>query len=164
MPSSHELRSRHRIASLLPQSYREYRLKKALVEDMKGEKKRRDALITLAQHYEWEVGYLDEVWWSRISQPNMHTWSERDEPLHLQELEVSKNDPDPKALACYGMLSAASGRMHLRFVSGRPRLLLLGWPARSGPGHRLSVSGRGHLEDSLACIRVKEMHLLVLDM
>ncbi len=65
-------------------------------------------------------GYLDEVWWSRISQPNMHTWSERDEPLHLQELEVSKNDPDPKALACYGMLSAASGRMHLRFVSGCP--------------------------------------------
>ena len=26
----------------------------------------------------------------------------------------------PKALACYGMLEAESGRMHLRFVSGRP--------------------------------------------
>lgn len=90
------------------------------IRSMKGEKKRRDVLITLAQHYGWEVGYLDEVWWSRISQPNMHTWSERDEPLHLQELEVSKDDPDPKALACYGMLSAASGRMHLRFVLGHP--------------------------------------------
>jgi hypothetical protein len=55
-----------------------------------------------------------------VSQPNLHSWSERDEPLHLQELEVSKNDPDPKALACYGMLSAGSSRMHLRFVSGRP--------------------------------------------
>ena len=36
------------------------------------------------------------------------------------ELAVDKNDPDPKALACYGMLEAESGRMHLRFVSGRP--------------------------------------------
>src|SRR5579859_6679056 len=36
------------------------------------------------------------------------------------ELAADKNDPDPKALACYGMLSAASGRMHLRFVSGSP--------------------------------------------
>ena len=66
------------------------------------------------------MGHLDEVWWSRVSQPNLHSWSEKDEPLHLQELEVSKNDPDPKALACYGMLSAGSSRMHLRFVSGRP--------------------------------------------
>jgi hypothetical protein len=63
---------------------------------------------------------LHEVWWSRVSQPNTHTWSEQDEPLHLQELSADKNDPDPKALACYGMLSALSGRMHLRFVSGRP--------------------------------------------
>ena len=72
-------------------------------------KKRRDALIALARRCGWEVGYLDEVWWSRVSQPNMHSWSEKDEPLHLQELSVDKNDPDPKALACYGMLSADSG-------------------------------------------------------
>ena len=83
-------------------------------------KQRRDALIVLAQRYGWEIGYLDEVWWSRISQPNMHRWSEQDESLRLQELTVDKNDPDPKALACYGMLSAESGRMYLRFVSGRP--------------------------------------------
>jgi transposase len=55
-----------------------------------------------------------------VSQPNLHSWSESDEPLRLQELAVEKNDPDPKALACYGMLSAESGHMHLRFVSGRP--------------------------------------------
>jgi transposase len=83
-------------------------------------KKRRDALIALAQRYGWEVGYLDEVWWSRVSQPNLHSWSEEDEPLRLQELAADKNDPDPKALACYGMLSADTGLMHLRFVSGRP--------------------------------------------
>ncbi len=83
-------------------------------------KQRRDDLLVLAQRCGWEVGYVDEVWWSRVSQPNLHSWSEKDEPLRLQELIKDKNDPDPKALACYGMLSAANGRMHLRFVSGRP--------------------------------------------
>ncbi len=83
-------------------------------------KQRRDALIALAQRYGWEVGYLDEVWWSRVSQPNLHSWSEKNKPLRIQELMVDKNDPDPKALACYGMLEVSSGRMHLRFVSGRP--------------------------------------------
>jgi transposase len=76
-------------------------------------KKRRDAQIVLAQRYGWEIGYLDEVWWSRVSQPNMHSWSEPKEPLRLQKLEAPKDDPDPKALACYGMLSANSGRMSL---------------------------------------------------
>lgn len=84
------------------------------------EKKRRDALIALAERQGWVVGYQDEVWWSRVSQPNLHSWSEKDEPLRLQELSKDKNDPDPKALACYGMLEAGSGRMHLRFVEGRP--------------------------------------------
>ncbi len=68
------------------------------------------------------MGYLDEVWWSRVSQPNLHSWSEEDECLRLQELTVDTTDPDAKALACYGMLSADAdkGRMHLRFVAGRP--------------------------------------------
>lgn len=83
-------------------------------------KRRRDALIVLAQRCGWEIGYLDEVWWSRLSQPNLHSWSEQGEPLRLQALGVEKQDPDPKALACYGLLSATSGRMHLRFVAGRP--------------------------------------------
>src|SRR5215472_3749722 len=50
----------------------------------------------------------------------MHSWNEQGEPLRLQELSKDKNDPDPKALACYGMLSADNGRMHLRFAEGRP--------------------------------------------
>ena len=58
-------------------------------------KKRRDTLIAQAQHYGWEVGYLDEVWWSRVSQPNMHSWSEKDEPRRLHELIKDKTDPDP---------------------------------------------------------------------
>jgi transposase len=84
------------------------------------EKKRRDSLIALAERQGWVVGYQDEVWWSRVSQPNLHSWSEKDEPLRLQELSKNKDDPDPKALACYGVLEADSGRMRLRFVSGRP--------------------------------------------
>ncbi|BCL83784.1 transposase [Ktedonobacteria bacterium brp13] len=77
-------------------------------------------MIALAKRYGWVVGYQDEVWWSRVSQPNLHSWSEKDELLRLQERSKDKNDPDPKALACYGMLEAESGRMHLLFVSGRP--------------------------------------------
>jgi DDE superfamily endonuclease len=83
-------------------------------------KKRRDALISIAQRHGWSVGYLDEVWWSRVAQPDLHTWSESKQPLRLQELQVSKNDPDPKALCCYGMLDAQSGEIRLRFVDGRP--------------------------------------------
>jgi transposase len=78
-------------------------------------KKRRDALIALAQRCGWKVGYLDEVWWSRVRQPNLHSRGDQDEPLRLQELAADKNDLDPKALACYGMLEASS--MHLRFGS-----------------------------------------------
>jgi len=29
--------------------------------------KRREALIALAKRYGWEIGYQDEVWWSRVS-------------------------------------------------------------------------------------------------
>ena len=83
-------------------------------------KHRRDALLALAEGQGWVVGYQDEVWWSRVSQPNLHSWIEKDGPLRLQELSKEKNDPDPKALACYGMLEAESSRMHLRFVEGRP--------------------------------------------
>ncbi len=55
------------------------------------------------------------------TEPTKHAQLERTgEPLRLQELSKDKDDPDPKALACYGMLSATCGRMHLRFVSGRP--------------------------------------------
>src|SRR6266516_4284309 len=55
------------------------------------------------------------------NQPTEHVQLERTkEPLRLQEVSVVKNAADPKALACYGMLSANSGCMHLRFVSGRP--------------------------------------------
>jgi transposase len=38
----------------------------------------------------------------------------------MVEPTVAKNDPDPKALACYGLLLPGSATIWLRFVSGRP--------------------------------------------
>jgi len=38
----------------------------------------------------------DEVWWSRLSQPKLHSWSEQGEPLRLQERSKEKNDLIPK--------------------------------------------------------------------
>jgi hypothetical protein len=65
------------------------------------------------------LGFQDEVWWSRLARPGMHAWSDGD-PMRLRELEVDKEDRDPKALACYGLLRGDTGGMMLRFVQGRP--------------------------------------------
>ena len=60
--------------------------------------------------------------WTRVSQPSLHTWT--DQPLRLVEQSVARDDPDPKALACYGLLLPALGgdpeELMLRFVDGRP--------------------------------------------
>jgi len=55
-------------------------------------------------HPEWALGFEDETWWSRFEQPNLHAWSKGDDLLHLVEQVKSKEDPDPKALAYYGLL------------------------------------------------------------
>ena len=51
----------------------------------------------------------------------MHAWAAgRDEnPLRLVGREAA-GDPDPKAVACYGLLRRDTGGMMLRFVDGRP--------------------------------------------
>jgi transposase len=73
------------------------------------------------------VGFQDEVWWSRLARPSLHTWADEDDYLRLVEQTVAKDDPDPKALACYGLLLRAdpsaedvADQMWLRFVDGRP--------------------------------------------
>ena len=66
----------------------------------------------------WVVGCADETWWSRLARPAMHAWA--DEPLRLRQSEVDRADPDPKALACYGLLRGDTGGMMIRFVAGRP--------------------------------------------
>ena len=93
--------------------------------DYLRKKNRRDSLIRLVlAHPSWTLGFLDEVWWSRLAQPDQHRWVEEDDMTRLQELELSKEDTDPKALACYGVLlrrrSQPADHMFLRFVDGRP--------------------------------------------
>jgi transposase len=75
----------------------------------------------------WALGFEGEVWWSPLAQPALHSWAEPDQPLRLVEQAVAKNDPDPKALACYGLLvrgaapdGSRSEAAWLRFVAGRP--------------------------------------------
>src|SRR3712207_8137297 len=69
---------------------------------------------------DWVVGFLDECWWSRVAQPNLHSFSEEGEPLRLVEQSLEKDDPDPKAVSCYGLYTPELGRTWLRFVDGRP--------------------------------------------
>jgi hypothetical protein len=68
------------------------------------------------------VGFEDEIWWSRVARPALRAWSV-DTP-RLAELDVARDDPDPKAVACYGLLvrppGAAPEELWLRFVDGRP--------------------------------------------
>lgn len=80
-----------------------------------------------ASHPTWVLGFQDEVWWSRLALPTLSSWAEADQPLRLVERAVATDDPDPKALACYGLLvrSAQPGggwqeQTWLRFVAGRP--------------------------------------------
>ena len=50
------------------------------------------------------MSYEDETWWSRFAQPRLRVWAAADKPLRLVEQVKQKEDPDPKALACYGLL------------------------------------------------------------
>ena len=85
-------------------------------------------MIALAErHAEYALGFQDETWWSRVTQPNLHAWVEEGEALRLIEQTPPKNSPDPKALACYGLLVSCPAdpeslpeQVWLRFVDGRP--------------------------------------------
>jgi transposase len=88
-------------------------------------KKRRDQLIQRAMAPpSWALGFGDEVWWSRLAQPDPHGWTDADTTHKLQELTPPPDDPDPKALACYGLWvrpgPQQADQMWLRFVAGRP--------------------------------------------
>jgi transposase len=83
-------------------------------------KARRDRFIRLAgKHPEWVVGFLDEVWWSRLARPPLRAWS-ADDPLKMHVLSRPEDDPDPVAICCYGLLRQDTDRVLLRFVEGRP--------------------------------------------
>jgi CRISPR/Cas system endoribonuclease Cas6 (RAMP superfamily) len=66
------------------------------------------------------VGFEDESWWSRVALPSLHAWSEEAQPSRLIQQSVAKDDPDPKAISCYGLLVPEFKETWLRFVDGRP--------------------------------------------
>lgn len=70
---------------------------------------------------DWVVGFEDEVWWSRFALPSLHAWSDSGKPPRLIQRSAAKDDPDPKAISCYGLyLPELDGQTWLRFVDGRP--------------------------------------------
>lgn len=83
-------------------------------------KARRDRFIELApEHPDWVLGFLDEVWWSRLARPPVRAWSAGD-PVKMHVVSRPENDPDPVAICCYGMLRQDTDKVMLRFVDGRP--------------------------------------------
>ena len=62
----------------------------------------------MVTHPDWALGFEDEDWWSRTAQPDLHSWTTGDEQLRLEEKAVAKDDPDPTAMACYGLLLRAT--------------------------------------------------------
>jgi transposase len=82
-------------------------------------------MALFAKHRDWQMAFQDEVWWSRLAQPRLHSWT-TDTPLALVQKAAVKTDPEPKALCCYGALlvnteqEQGQGQMLLRFVDGRP--------------------------------------------
>ena len=78
-------------------------------------------MIRLAEgRPEWVVGFLDETCFSRLARPSLNSWSEKGEPLRLIEQSVAKDDPDPKAISCYGLYVPELEKVGVRFVDGRP--------------------------------------------
>jgi hypothetical protein len=105
----------------------------------------RDRLIRLlSSHPSWALGFQDETWWSRTARPPLHAWSPDAQPLHLVEQTVAKDDPDPQALAAYGLLvrtATAPEEVWLRFVDGRP-LSVVTIPFLDWCGAKLAAQGK----------------------
>ena len=66
------------------------------------------------------MGFEDETWFSRFERPALRSWSDATKPIRLLEKEAKKDDPEPKALSCYGLYLPELKETWLRFVDGRP--------------------------------------------
>ena len=76
--------------------------------------------VAMADPETWAVGFLDECWWSRVAVPTLSSFSEEGKPLRLIQQSVTKDDPEPKAVSCYGLYLPELDETWLRFVDGRP--------------------------------------------
>jgi hypothetical protein len=88
----------------------------------------------------WAVGFLDECWWSRVALPTLSSWAEEGKPLRLIQRSVAKDDPEPKAISCYGLYLPGLDQTWLRFVDGRPvssvTTQFLEWSLEEAPSGR----------------------------
>jgi transposase len=85
------------------------------------------------------LGFEDETWFSRFERPSLHSsWAEAGDPVRLLQKAPRKDDPEPKALSCYGLYMPELQESWLRFVDGRPLSTIttqfLGWSC-----HRLEA-------------------------
>ena len=70
---------------------------------------------------EWIAGFEDECWWSRLALPTLSSWAEEGKPpMRLVQQSLAKDDPEPKAISCYGLYLPEFDETWLRFVDGRP--------------------------------------------
>ena len=76
--------------------------------------------VAAAHPETWAVGFLDECWWSRLALPTLSSWAQEGKPLRLIQKSVAKDDPEPKAISCYGLYVPQLDQTWLRFVDGRP--------------------------------------------
>jgi DDE superfamily endonuclease len=76
--------------------------------------------VAAANPETWAVGFLDECWWSRVALPTLSSFSEGGKPIRLIQQSVAKDDPEPKAISCYGLYLPELDETWLRFVDGRP--------------------------------------------
>ncbi|MBA3614605.1 MAG: transposase [Rubrobacteraceae bacterium] len=76
--------------------------------------------VAAANPQTWAVGFEDECWWSRLALPSLSSWAEEGKPLRLIQQSVAKDDPDPKAISCYGLYLPQLDQTWIRFVDERP--------------------------------------------
>ena len=74
-------------------------------------KRRRDRLMVVAaaNPETWAVGVSDECWRSRVALPTLSSWADWGKALRLILRSVVKDDPEPKAISCYGLYLLEKG-------------------------------------------------------
>ena len=69
---------------------------------------------------EWAIGFSDECWWNSVGSFILRAFcEERGAPTMIQQSDA-KDDPEPKAISCYGLYLPRLDGMWIRFVDGRP--------------------------------------------
>ncbi len=74
--------------------------------------------VAEANPEEWAIGFQDECWWSRVALPTLSSFSEEKKPDRMIQRSVAKDDPEPKAISCYGLYPPEIDETWLRFVDG----------------------------------------------